>query len=178
MAATKNQNSGDPRGDETVTGMCPWAIAASWEPGGTVGQTAESTELICSVSRGGGSNVALFQRKSVVQSEQGEKKLETVPRWRHIFPPLGLGGKVDVVRAAAQGGRPSSRQRATGRRDGDCTSRLTHRQCRRAEAATGAAVREGRAREGTFRPLKSRMQWPLRDLLGARGWRNREQVGR
>ena len=63
-----------------------------------------------------------FNVKNAVQLEQGNERLETVPRWRHICPRLELGGKVDAVRAA--GGRAADR--AAGNRQGGTTS-LAHR---------------------------------------------------
>lgn len=154
MAATKNQNSGDPRAqrdrhwDVSLGDSSKLGTRGNGRP-----DWRESTELICSVSLGGGSNVALFRRlKSCPVRAGGEKAGDKVPRWRHIFLPLGLGGKVDAVRAAGQGGRPSSRQRQMGRRDGDgdCVRIKANspavQACRNSNR--GRAVREGYAGKG------------------------------
>ena len=60
-----------------------------------------------------GDNVALFQRQRMLSSpDRVWERLGDGPKMETYMPPLGLGGKVDAVRAAGQGraGRQQTEQ--------------------------------------------------------------------
>jgi hypothetical protein len=87
------------------------AVVAVGNPGERSTRLAESTERICSVPLSGGrQRGSVSKSKNVVKPRQGRERLGDGPKMETYMPPLGLGGKVDAVRAAAGQGRAGGRR--------------------------------------------------------------------